>query len=700
MANISFLDLMFAEALASGLAREAAMAEKPPPDNFFLLPPGLDAWKKIELASRKENMVVCFEFTDDSCKPAQRIFMDLAREFESIPFVRVEIGLGRTYDTMRSDLGGVKYTPTILIVFYGDGSVARAKFEGNAEIREIGRIKGVIKELVDRRVKLKVAEGLAEGLAHHVKSQISEKERKMREEYEDKLKREMSEKEEEFKKKDEEKKRKEEQEELDKDKKLRLAREKLQELRPEHLKELQQMNLDKAPIRELKGIMEKMGISPRGCISRKDLKEKLLENVPELRLQQSGQLSGAPERQNIDSFGGSQTSDKVESLQKELARESARARKAEDSLGPLQSQIAALQNQVVSLRTENSRLRSIAARGPPPAAERAGSGNRRMRELEERLLETRMLYTTNLEHFEIIKVISEDTDSLVLRAKCVRPGVPNPDRTYAIKFLSDYLHETTQTQVSKKFRNEYDVLCQLPPHENIIHMWAFFYDRPGPEVKKYFRKLSGNFRSLGLFILMDEHPLSMMEQLAILADNRGPLSNKVVEWMRDVMRGLVFLEKHHVVHRDLKLSNLLLTKNGKVIICDFGKAIYLGDSYKVSYPYAGMDIGGNQAHLAPEILNCRSGPRSTLDYSKQPVWAAGVLAYELAGHQSPFASGTIDQRGYAVDQLPALRTTYCSNSAHYQKLPAELTRLAGSMLQPDPSDRPSLQRCLDTLNNI
>ena len=42
---------------------------------------------------------------------------------------------------------------------------------------------------MDRRVKLKVAEGLAEGLAHHVKSQISEKERRMREEYEEKLKR-------------------------------------------------------------------------------------------------------------------------------------------------------------------------------------------------------------------------------------------------------------------------------------------------------------------------------------------------------------------------------------------------------------------------------------------------------------------------------------------------------------------------------
>lgn len=101
MANISFLDLMFAEALASGLAREAMRAEQPPPDNFFLLPPVPEAWSKIQEASRKENMVVCVEFTSDNCKPLQRLFMDLAREFEGIPFLRAVIRPGITYDKVQ-----------------------------------------------------------------------------------------------------------------------------------------------------------------------------------------------------------------------------------------------------------------------------------------------------------------------------------------------------------------------------------------------------------------------------------------------------------------------------------------------------------------------------------------------------------------------------------------------------------------------
>ena len=69
------------------------------------------------------------------------------------------------------------------------------------------------------------------------------------------------------------------------------------------------------------------------------------------------------------------------------------------------------------------------------------------------------------------------------------------------------------------------MLCRLPPHENIIHMWAFFYDRPSPsDVKKYFKKASNSDKAHGmcLFILMDEHPMSMAEHLNILAGNRGP----------------------------------------------------------------------------------------------------------------------------------------------------------------------------------
>ena len=101
MAGISFLDLLFAEAIASGMAREARTRERPPPDNFFLLPRDSCAWRQIQAASNKENMVIAVEITDglgENCQRIQRLFVDLAREHDGMPFLRVKIGGGNTFE--------------------------------------------------------------------------------------------------------------------------------------------------------------------------------------------------------------------------------------------------------------------------------------------------------------------------------------------------------------------------------------------------------------------------------------------------------------------------------------------------------------------------------------------------------------------------------------------------------------------------
>ena len=77
-------------------------------------------------------------------------------------------------------------------------------------------------------------------------------------------------------------------------------------------------------------------------------------------------------------------------------------------------------------------------------------------------------------------------------------------------------------QARASYQNEYEVLCQLSPHKNIIHMWAFFYDRPGPTILKYFKERGSTSRGMALFILMDEHPQNMSEHIQALVDNKGP----------------------------------------------------------------------------------------------------------------------------------------------------------------------------------
>lgn len=120
MAGISFLDLLFAEAIASGMAREARTRERPPPDNFFVLPRDPRAWLQIQAASKKENMVIAVEITDDSnesCLRMQRLFMDMAREHDGMPFLRVKIGLGCTFDQVATFYATASSCVAISLVF-------------------------------------------------------------------------------------------------------------------------------------------------------------------------------------------------------------------------------------------------------------------------------------------------------------------------------------------------------------------------------------------------------------------------------------------------------------------------------------------------------------------------------------------------------------------------------------------------------
>lgn len=62
---------------------------------------------------------------------------------------------------------------------------------------------------------------------------------------------------------------------------------------------------------------------------------------------------------------------------------------------------------------------------------------------------------------------------------------------------------------------------------------------------------------------------------------------KVLEWFHHLLEGLAFLESQHVVHRDLKLDNLLIDEKGRVIISDFGKAILLDETMQIPYTFPG-----------------------------------------------------------------------------------------------------------------
>ncbi|PIC22063.1 hypothetical protein B9Z55_026674 [Caenorhabditis nigoni] len=94
-------------------------------------------------------------------------------------------------------------------------------------------------------------------------------------------------------------------------------------------------------------------------------------------------------------------------------------------------------------------------------------------------------------------------------------------------------------------------------------------------------------------------------------------------YFRQLIRGLDFIHKKNVVHRDIKPLNLFLKSPNKLKIGDFGMAErYRTDSGKQLWLKGRR---GTQTHLAPELfINGMESKGPPLD-----VWAAGIVLVEL-----------------------------------------------------------------------
>eukprot|EP00040_Diaphanoeca_grandis_P016609 m.85953 g.85953 ORF g.85953 m.85953 type:complete len:745 (+) comp25912_c0_seq1:143-2377(+) len=120
----------------------------------------------------------------------------------------------------------------------------------------------------------------------------------------------------------------------------------------------------------------------------------------------------------------------------------------------------------------------------------------------------------------------------------------------------------------------------------------------------------------------------------------GHLSNEPLAFLfKQVLQGLAYIHNHKIIHRDLKLENLLLIDKSNlyegVRIADFGIVhlfpIHTTVEDRHKEIVSGTEYAGSVQYMAPEIV------KST-DYThKVDLWSAGVVLYTMAFEAFPFA---------------------------------------------------------------
>jgi serine/threonine protein kinase len=134
--------------------------------------------------------------------------------------------------------------------------------------------------------------------------------------------------------------------------------------------------------------------------------------------------------------------------------------------------------------------------------------------------------------------------------------------------------------------------------------------------------------------LLEGQPLSEMARATNLS------TEAVTRYGAQIADALAHAHDREIVHRDLKGANVIITRDGRVKVLDFGLALRLDkrEADAVTRSQGSIEreraIVGTLPYMAPEVLVGGTGGYQS------DIWALGVLLYEAATGQLPFGGST------------------------------------------------------------
>lgn len=180
-----------------------------------------------------------------------------------------------------------------------------------------------------------------------------------------------------------------------------------------------------------------------------------------------------------------------------------------------------------------------------------------------------------------------------------------------------------------------------------------------------------------------------------------PNEKEARDIFRQLLKGLLYLQRKGIFHRDIALENLLISKSNKVRIIDLGMSLRVpysdpcnegcitdvseGESRRLMKQ---QEKGGRLMYMAPELL----AENETFDGYSADLWASGIVLFVLCVGLAPFKFAEHSEKRYAKISSGGLRSLMKSLKI---SLSPEVCDLLQKMLREDPGDRLSLAEVMN-----
>lgn len=277
-------------------------------------------------------------------------------------------------------------------------------------------------------------------------------------------------------------------------------------------------------------------------------------------------------------------------------------------------------------------------------------------------------------HYEVEKFLGEGSFAEVYLVKH-----KFLDDLRAIKIIKEPLKSSSNT---KEVFQEVRLATQLR-HENIISI----YD--AGVISTYGLRNDGNFNlacadetkkdDWAYFIMEYVQGGDLEQYLSSFINSNIPMPiYRVLDIVKQILLGLDTLHsaKPAIVHRDLKLNNILLSYNshGKLVIkiSDFGFA------KEVTTNSLDVEVAGSKYYMAPECFNKVSSTMSD-------IYAVGVMFYQLLTNHCPYAINKYDL--FEILELKPWKNQLVAPSEYRPEIPSYIDEIIMKALSFNPEDR-------------
>jgi serine/threonine-protein kinase len=197
---------------------------------------------------------------------------------------------------------------------------------------------------------------------------------------------------------------------------------------------------------------------------------------------------------------------------------------------------------------------------------------------------------------------------------------PLIERTVALKTVRRDLGDEEQArEMIERFRKEAQAAGRLM-HPNIVAVHEYGESDEVAYIAMEF---------------VDGTPLS-----ALIGERPCPLP-QALEWFSDLLAALDYSHQHGVVHRDIKPANLLVTRDGRIKISDFGIARI--ESSTLTQTGAML---GTPSYMSPEQF------RGEAIDGRSDLFSAGVVLYQLLTGQRPFSGSAATVMQQVLNHTP------------------------------------------------